>query len=60
MSSVARAPAWVTTEYNNQSSPATFYSVGAVESAGTGNLRRWNPHIMPGLNPGFMLFPGGL
>jgi hypothetical protein len=33
IATVARNPAWVGTEYNNQSSPATFYSVGAEEPA---------------------------
>jgi hypothetical protein len=41
IASVARPVAWITTEYNNQYSPATFYSVGAAEavpSAGRGSI----------------------
>jgi hypothetical protein len=36
MSNTARSADWVSTEYNNQSSPATFYRVGA-ESTSTGS-----------------------
>jgi hypothetical protein len=37
ISSVARAPSWIMTEYNNQSSPSTFYAIGSPTSmAGTG------------------------
>jgi len=36
VATVARTAAWVTTEYNNQSSPGTFYKVGAAETAATG------------------------
>lgn len=31
ISSVARTPQWLQTEYNNQSSPPTFYSIDGVE-----------------------------
>jgi hypothetical protein len=31
MSNTARSADWITTEYNNQSSPGTFYSVGAEQ-----------------------------
>jgi Concanavalin A-like lectin/glucanases superfamily/Domain of unknown function (DUF2341) len=34
VASVARSADWIATEYNNQSSPATFYSIGAAPSAG--------------------------
>ena len=33
VSTGARSAAWITTEYNNQSSPSTFYSVGAENAA---------------------------
>jgi RHS repeat-associated protein len=32
LSNIARSPAWITTEYNNQSSPSTFFSVGSQQS----------------------------
>jgi hypothetical protein len=32
LSSVARSVGWISTEYNNQSSPATFYSIGNQET----------------------------
>jgi hypothetical protein len=32
VSSVARSATWISTEYNNQNSPATFYSVGTAEA----------------------------
>jgi hypothetical protein len=34
ISTVARSNDWITTEYNNQSSPATFYTVGAATTPG--------------------------
>jgi hypothetical protein len=43
ISNIARSPGWVTTEYNNQSAPSGFYSVGSestltiVAAAGGGN-----------------------
>ncbi|MEK7995717.1 MAG: DUF2341 domain-containing protein, partial [Planctomycetota bacterium] len=33
ISNVARSAAWIATEYNNQNSPSTFYSVAAEETA---------------------------
>lgn len=33
-STVARTGGWITTEYNNQGSPSTFYSLGTQESGG--------------------------
>ncbi|HEX4454733.1 MAG TPA: DUF2341 domain-containing protein [Kofleriaceae bacterium] len=33
IATVQRAPAWISTEYANQSSPSTFYSVGAEQLA---------------------------
>lgn len=30
LSNVARSASWITAEYNNQSSPSTFYSVGST------------------------------
>lgn len=32
---IGRSVNWITTEYNNQNAPATFYSVGAEESFGS-------------------------
>jgi MSHA biogenesis protein MshQ len=32
ISTVARSPSWIATEYNNQSSPASFYTVGAIQT----------------------------
>lgn len=32
ISSIGRSAAWITTEYNNESSPATFYSVAGQET----------------------------
>jgi hypothetical protein len=42
LSSVARSADWITTEYNSQSSPSTFYTVG-VEQAQTVNSVALNP-----------------
>jgi hypothetical protein len=33
ISNVSRSASWITTEYNNQGSPSTFYSVGTEENA---------------------------
>lgn len=33
VSNVARAAGWITTEYNNQGTPTTFYAVGAATSS---------------------------
>jgi hypothetical protein len=53
-----RAAGWIATEYNNQSAPGTFYTVGSEQlcSGGVigGKLRKilaWNPwkYILPGL-----------
>lgn len=35
ISNVARSSTWISTEYNNQSSPSTFYSVGSEETGAT-------------------------
>jgi outer membrane protein assembly factor BamB len=42
ISNVARSAAWITTEYNNQSSPATFYSSvgGEQQTTGTTGARQ--------------------
>lgn len=42
VSSVARTDAWVITEYNNQSNPALFYSVGEAQTS-TGQFSWYNP-----------------
>ncbi len=54
---VERSAAWVLTEYNNQNSPATFYTVGSEITqktwdggAGTnnwGDANNWNPNGVP-------------
>jgi hypothetical protein len=36
ISNSARSAGWITTEYNNQSSPSTFYSVGGHQPSGGG------------------------
>lgn len=33
LSNTVRTPNWISTEYNNQNSPSTFYSVGAEETS---------------------------
>lgn len=38
LSNVARSADWITAEYNNQSSPGTFYSFGAETVAGTAEV----------------------
>ena len=35
VSDVKRTAGWIATEYNNQSSPGTFYSIATEENAGT-------------------------
>ena len=37
ISSTARSSDWISTEYNNQSSPSTFYSVGSATTSGGGS-----------------------
>jgi len=32
ISNIRRSASWITTEYNNQNSPSTFYGVGVIES----------------------------
>jgi hypothetical protein len=36
VSNIARSADWIATEYNNQSSPSTFYTVGAAVTGGGG------------------------
>ena len=40
VSSVVRSANWITTEYNNQNSPATFYTLGSQEAAPAGSTAR--------------------
>ena len=40
ISTVGRSGGWVLTEYNNQSSPSTFYTIGAEEEDAAGGGRR--------------------
>jgi len=41
ISNIARSPSWIKTEYNNQSSPETFYSIGDIETTTTTKLVAW-------------------
>lgn len=42
ISNVARSVAWISTEYNNQFNPSTFYSVGSEESTSSiGSGHEW-------------------
>lgn len=36
ISSAALSPPWILTEYNNESSPSTFYAIGSEQTAGGG------------------------
>ena len=38
VSNIARPAAWIATEYNNQSAPGTFLTVGAQEGQGSGTV----------------------
>ena len=38
VSNIARSNGWIATEYNNQSSPSTFYDVGVEESYGMSDV----------------------
>ncbi|HEY4508763.1 MAG TPA: LamG domain-containing protein [Candidatus Paceibacterota bacterium] len=40
VSSVARSTDWITTEYNNQSSPSTFYTIGSQTTPTTPNQHK--------------------
>jgi hypothetical protein len=40
VSTVARSAAWIQTEFNNQSSPATFHTVGGQEAPGSWTHRK--------------------
>jgi hypothetical protein len=49
VSATARSAGWIVTEYNNQSSPATFYSVSDTESIQeTGVVNLPQPNRIPG------------
>jgi hypothetical protein len=41
ISNVARSAAWITTEFNNQNSSDTFYTLGNEEVIGTGTNYEW-------------------
>jgi uncharacterized repeat protein (TIGR01451 family) len=57
VSNTARSAGWILTEYRNQNSPSTFYSVGSQQQmktwdggAGTdnwGDANNWNPNGVP-------------
>lgn len=50
VSGAALSAGWVRTEYNNQSSPSTFYSVGAATQSGSGSvptITDWSPTSGP-------------
>lgn len=42
LSSVALTPSWILTEYNNQVSPATFYSIGSETAFGGGGSTNYD------------------
>jgi len=44
ISNIARSSDWTATEYNNQSSPSTFYTIGPAASGGAGGTT--NPSII--------------
>jgi RHS repeat-associated protein len=50
ISNIVRSGAWVTTEYNNQSSPSTFFSVGSQQTQGSGS-GYLSPVGMPTFSP---------
>ncbi|MBI5474601.1 MAG: hypothetical protein HY961_19870, partial [Ignavibacteriae bacterium] len=62
---VERSSGWILTEYNNQNSPSTFYSVGSEISqktwdggAGTnnwGDANNWNPNGVPSASSDVLL-----
>jgi hypothetical protein len=37
ISNIARSANWITTEYNNQSAPSSFYALGAQQSVAHGS-----------------------
>jgi len=39
LSNVERSDDWVTTEYNNQSAPATFYTISAASGGGAATIQ---------------------
>ncbi len=43
VSNTARSADWIATEYNNQSSPSTFYSLGSATSYGGPNISSLSP-----------------
>jgi RHS repeat-associated protein len=49
ISNAALSPGWVSTEYNNQHSPGTFYSVGSQQGQGSGSYP--TPVSMPTFSP---------
>lgn len=53
LSWTSRTSAWILTEYNNQNSPSTFYSVGAEESAPSGAITQGTRMSIIGNNSGF-------
>lgn len=53
ISATARSGNWIKTEYNNQNSPGTFYSVGAQEAVPEGTAPVPDPSAM-------VLFAAGL
>ena len=53
-SSIARSADWIATEYNNQNSPSTFYSISAEParwiggtSTNWGTASNWSPAVVP-------------
>lgn len=58
ISNVTRSANWITTEYNSQSSPATFYSVGSEQNIGVTTNTRTIPSTVALLVTGTRTIPG--
>jgi uncharacterized protein (TIGR03437 family) len=51
VANVARSADWITTEYNNQSNPSGFYSVGSASGSGGGGGGSGSGPAINGLSP---------
>jgi hypothetical protein len=60
VSSTSRSAGWIWTEFNNQNSPATFYSVGSPETKSpTITTQPTNQTVVAGGNVTFLVVAGG-
>jgi len=59
LSSSVRSPDWIATEYNNQSSPSSFISVGASISSGAPAITGLSPSSATAGSAGFTLTVNG-